>query len=77
MQALTMTSHRSNLCDLPVEEQQAIEIDKQRWFKAHQMVRNKPMFMIKEYLESITDVEEREDMRLKLNQTWRNNQNGS
>lgn len=67
-----MTLHHSNLCDLPVEQQQAIETDKERWFKAYQMVRNDPIIKIKAYIESIADNAEREDMRLKLNKSWKN-----
>jgi len=67
-----MTLHHSNLCDLPVEQQQAIETDKERWFKAYQMVRQHHINVIKAYIESIADNAEREDMRFKLNKTWKN-----
>ena len=64
--------HHSNLCDLSVEIQQAIETDKQRWFKAYQMVRLDPIIKIQAYIDSIADNEEREDIRTKLNQCYRN-----
>ena len=64
--------HHSNLCDLPEEQQQAIETDKQRWFKAHQMVRLEPITNIKAYIQSIANNDEREDMRFKLNECYRN-----
>lgn len=55
---------------MPVEQQQAIETDKQRWFKAYQMVRQHRINEIKTYIESIADDAEREDMRFKLNKSW-------
>ncbi len=64
--------HHSNLCDLPVEQQQAIETDKERWFKAYKMVRQRHINEIKAYIESIADDAEREDMRFKLNESWKN-----
>ena len=66
-----MTLHHSNLCDLPEEQQLAIETDKERWFKAHQMVRLEPITNIKAYIESIANNDEREDMRFKLNECYR------
>jgi len=66
--------HHSNLCDLPDEQRQAIETDKKRWFKAYQMVRRQHINEIKAYIESIADDEEREDMRFKLNESWKNKQ---
>jgi len=76
MQVLIITMHHFNLCNLPVEIQQAIETDKQRWFKAYQMVRDKTTLEIKAYIESIEDDIERKDMRDKLNECYRN-KNGS
>ena len=67
-----MTLHHSNLCDLPDEKRQAIETDKQRWFKAYQMVRQHHINEIKAYIESIADNTECEDMRFKLNESWKN-----
>ena len=66
-----MTLLHSNLCDLPDEQRQAIETDKQRWFKAYQMVRQHHINEIKAYIESIADNAEREDMRCKLNECYR------
>ena len=66
-----MPISHSNLCLLAAIEQQAIETDKSRWFIAYKMVRNKPIHLIKDYIESISDQEEREDMRLKLNESYK------
>lgn len=61
-----MYQHHSNLCDLSQEQQQAIEIDKQRWFRAYKMVRSMMLNEIKIKLESMP-TEEKNDMRIKLN----------
>jgi hypothetical protein len=65
-----MTLHRSNLCKLPLSQQQAIEVDKQRCFKAYQLVRFKTVNQIKQYINSIIDESEREYVRTKLNKEF-------
>ncbi len=65
-----MTKHRSNLCKLPLAQQQAIEVYKQRCFKAYKLVRFKTANQIKQYINSTIDESEREDMRTKLNEEF-------
>ncbi len=65
-----MTLHRSNLCKLPLSQQQAIEVDKQRCFKAYQLVRFKTVNQIKRgiykmKIETIQEVVSRYPSKLK------------
>ena len=61
-----------NLCELPSEEQEAIEDDKARWLIAHKMVRDKTISEIKEFINSQDELES-EDWRMRLNTCYKNN----
>lgn len=61
-----------NLAGLTKLERDAIEDDKQRWFKAYKMVRDMPMWKIKEYLAGLECEIEQIDMRNRLNTVWKN-----
>lgn len=60
----------ANLATLPQLDRDAIEDDKQRWFKAYKMVHDLQMWQIKEYLAGITCEIEQADMRRRLNIMW-------
>lgn len=56
-----------NLANLPNNERAGIERDKQRWFKARQMIQNKRPPEIRAWLARIEDEAERDDWRHRLN----------
>lgn len=61
-----------NLAALPAHEQQAIELDKQRWKEAHHMLSTKRPEEIRAFLAREMDEEYREDLRRRLNTIRRN-----
>ncbi len=56
-----------NLAARPADEQQAIELDKQRWVDALRISTTMQAQEIRVWLAQQTDVEYREDMRRRLN----------
>jgi hypothetical protein len=56
-----------NLAARPADEQQAIELDKQRWSEAFRITTTMQAQEIRVWLAQQTDVEYREDMRRRLN----------
>lgn len=57
----------SNLCDLTPAQQHAIEVDKKRWFLAHNIRKNKTLSQGETWLRNIEDDEQRADMTRRLN----------
>ena len=68
-------NYPANLADLPQLERDAIEDDKQRWFKAYKMVRELQMWQVKDYLSRLDCEIEQADMRRRLNICWQNMNN--
>lgn len=62
----------NNIAQLPPEQRQAIEMDKQRWFEANQLTNTKRPDEIRTWLMKQMDDEYREDMRRRLNIIRRN-----
>jgi|GEM_PF-1128993 len=56
-----------NLAALPRDQRAEIERDKQRWFRARQMIRDKRPPEIRAWLARIEDKAERDDWRRRLN----------
>lgn len=64
--------YHHNLAILPQLDRDAIEDDKQRWYKAHKMVIEMSISQIKAYIDSIECEIEKNDMRHRLNTCWKN-----
>ena len=63
----------ANLCTLSIEQQQAIEDDKHRWFVAFQKIHTLKREDVRHWLTSLVDdTEYYEDMRRRLNKVDQN-----
>lgn len=61
-------NYPANLCTLSIEQQQAIEDDKHRWFVAYQKIHTLKRADVRRWLASLVDdAEYHEDMRRRLN----------
>lgn len=65
------TDYSKNLAELPDEQRQAIEEDKQRWFEASKMINNHGREYIMSMLFQMPE-DKREDMRRRLNTLRKN-----
>lgn len=64
----------NNIAQLPPEQRQAIELDKQRWFEANQLTNSKRPDEIRALLARMEEGDEKEDLRRRLNTIRQNRQ---
>lgn len=62
----------NNIAQLPPEQRQAIEMDKQRWLEANQLTNTKRPDEIRALLARMEEGDEKEDLRRRLNIIRRN-----
>ncbi len=59
--------YSQNMALMTADQREAIQEDKQRWYKAHRMIRDVEPLNIRSWLSGLFDLEYRRDMARRLN----------